>query len=250
MCTVSFVPSNDKIIITSNRDEVVLRTAIPPQTYLVSGKKITFPKDPKGGGTWYAVADNSTVLVLLNGAEEKHKHQPPYNRSRGLIVLELISNVSPIEHWKAIDLENVEPFTLVLFQNSELFQLRWNGNTKNRLDLDASQNHIWSSSTLYPRDIREQRLQWFIQFMEKNQNVSAEEMFNFHRYTENSNTENGLIINRSDALKTLTITQSVLQNQKTEMYHYDLIEEKSYKLTIEKIPNHNSEASGLNPKSY
>ena len=238
MCTVSFVPSNDKIIITSNRDEAVLRTAIPPETYLVNGTKITFPKDPKAGGTWYAVAENGTVLVLLNGAEEKHKHLPPYNRSRGLIVLEMISNDSPITHWNAIDLDNVEPFTLVLFQNSALFQLRWNGDTKNRTDLDASKNHIWSSSTLYPKNIREQRSQWFFQFIQNKYEINETEMFHFHRYTENSNAENGLIINRNDALKTLSITQTVLQNQKTEMHHYDLIEGKKYSLEI-----------GTNPKS-
>lgn len=244
MCTVSFVPSNDKIIITSNRDEAVLRTAIPPETYLVNGEKITFPKDPKAGGTWYAVAENGIVLVLLNGAEEKHKHQPPYSRSRGLIVLEMVSNDSPIAHWNAIDLENVEPFTLVLFQNSYLFQLRWNGNTKGRIDLDASKNHIWSSSTLYSKEIREQRLYWFFQFMEKNQDVSEEEMFNFHRYTENSDIENGLIINRNDALKTLTITQTVLQNRNIAMNHFDLIDEKNYSLDIEINPKSQSRRFG------
>lgn len=246
MCTVSFVPGNDRIIITSNRDEAVLRTALPPETYLIDNKKITFPKDPKAGGTWYAVAENGTVLVLLNGAEEKHKHQPPYNRSRGMVVLEMINNDSPVEYWEVIELENVEPFTLVLFQDYQLFQLRWNGNTKNRVDLDASKNHIWSSSTLYPKEIREQRSNWFYKFMETKQEPDETEMFDFHRYTENSNAENGLIINRADALKTLTITQTVIQDQKTEMHHYDLIEEKSYALAIEKNPK----SQFLNPKSH
>ena len=232
MCTVSFVPANNKIIITSNRDEAVLRTALPPETYLINNKNITFPKDPKAGGTWYAVAENGTVLVLLNGADEKHKHRPPYSRSRGLIVLELISNDAPILHWDQIDLDGVEPFTLVLFQELKLYQLRWNGIAKSRVDLDASKNHIWSSSTLYPKEIREQRAEWFYKFMENKHDVSENEMFNFHRYTENSNSENGLIINRNDALKTLTITQTVIHNQDISMNHYDLIDGKSYKLSI------------------
>jgi hypothetical protein len=29
-------------------------------------------KDPKAGGTWYVVDEKGTVLVLLNGANEKH----------------------------------------------------------------------------------------------------------------------------------------------------------------------------------
>ena len=225
MCTVSFVATNDRIIITSNRDEAVLRPALPPETYLINNKKITFPKDPKAGGTWYAVNVNGTVLVLLNGADEKHKHQPPYSRSRGLIVLEIISSASPILHWDAIDLDGVEPFTLVLYDDSKLYQLRWNEIEKRRVDLDASQPHIWSSTTLYPKEIREKRAEWFFRFMETKQAATETEMFNFHRYTENSNVENGLIINRNDALKTLTITQSVIEDKTLKMTHYDLIQE-------------------------
>lgn len=223
MCTVSFVAVNDKVIITSNRDEAVLRPALAPETYLLNNKKITFPKDPKAGGTWYAANENGTVLVLLNGADEKHRHRPPYSRSRGLIVLEIISSDASILHWDAIDLEGVEPFTLVLYEDSKLYQLRWNEIEKSRVDLEADQPHIWSSTTLYPKEIREQRSEWFYRFMETNEDITETELFNFHRYTENSNTQNGLIINRNDALKTLTITQSIIKDKTLKMVHYDLI---------------------------
>ena len=65
MCTVSFVSSKDKIIITSNRDEKIVRpSAIPPQNYILNGKNIIYPKDPKAGGTWFVVDEKGTVLVL------------------------------------------------------------------------------------------------------------------------------------------------------------------------------------------
>jgi uncharacterized protein with NRDE domain len=83
MCTVSFVKSVDKIIITSNRDEAVMRpSAMPPQNYTVNGKTLFFQKTRKGG-TWYVVDENGTVLVLLNGAAEKHLVKLPYRKSRG-----------------------------------------------------------------------------------------------------------------------------------------------------------------------
>ena len=98
MCTVSFVSTNGKIIITSNRDEKVIRpSAIPPKNYRVNGKNIIFPKDPKAGGTWYAVNQNGSVVVLLNGADEKHVHNPPYTRSRGLVVLEIASSKNTLD---------------------------------------------------------------------------------------------------------------------------------------------------------
>jgi len=229
MCTVSFVSSNGKTIITSNRDEKVLRpSAIEPKNYQINTKNVFFPKDPKAGGTWFAVDENSNVLVLLNGAEEKHILKEKYNRSRGLIVLELIGETSPLEMWQTIDLENVEPFTLVLFENQKLYQLRWNEIEKTTVALDVTQNHIWSSSTLYSAAIREKRANWFYNFLDAKPEVNEAELFNFHRYTEEENPEHGLVINRNDALKTLSITQAVVEKNKVQMTHYDLMKNDSF----------------------
>lgn len=225
MCTVSFVCANDKIIITSNRDEQVLRPAIPPKNYLINNKKIVFPKDPKDGGTWYAVDDSAAILVLLNGASEKHHWQPPYRRSRGLIVLDIISGTAPLESWEAIDLENLEPFTLILYQTKQLYQLRWDGVEKELVRLDATKNYVWSSATLYPAAVREKRQEWFYQFLDTNPDINQDKMFHFHRYTENADKENGLVINRNDKLKTLSITQTVVEKNKVVMVHYDLIDQ-------------------------
>ncbi|WP_395056514.1 NRDE family protein [Flavobacterium sp.] len=233
MCTVSFVNVNDTIIITSNRDEKIIRpSAIPPGDYTINGKNVIFPKDPKAGGTWFVVDANGTVLVLLNGADEKHKVELSYRKSRGLIVLDIISSFSPKDFWQEINLENIEPFTLVLFQNNALFQLRWNGIQKETTPLDINKNHVWSSSTLYSREIREKRSNWFYTFLETNPEISEKEMLHFHRYTEDKNQENGLVINRNDEMKTLSITQSVIEKNKVAILHCDLIAKKEYKTSF------------------
>jgi hypothetical protein len=232
MCTVSFVHSKGKIIITSNRDEQVARPAIEPRNYLVNQKNLFFPKDPKAGGTWFVVDDCSNVLVLLNGAEEKHQWNPPYRRSRGLIVLDLFSSESAISAWETIALENIEPFTIVLFQDQQLYQLRWDGHNKTAQNLNSEGNHIWSSSTLYSKEIRDQRRKWFSTFLDTTPELTFEEMFRFHRYTEAENSQHGLIINRNDKLKTLSITQSVIEQNKITVMHHDLIEEKEYSNTF------------------
>ena len=236
MCTVSFVASNGKTIITSNRDEKVIRpSAIEPKNYLINNKNIIFPKDPKAGGTWFAVDETGTTLVLLNGANDKHTVKASYRKSRGLIVLDMISSFSPKDFWKEIDLENIEPFTLVLFQDEKLFQLQWNGINKESLSLDAKKNHVWSSATLYPKDIRENRSKWFYTFLASNPKVSEQEMLHFHRYTEAENQENGLVINRNDELKTLSITQAVTEMNKVVILHSDLIANKDFETSFIKI---------------
>jgi len=229
MCTVSFVNSSDKFIITSNRDEKTERPkAMVPKKYLINHKNVFFPKDSKAEGTWYAVDENANVIVLLNGAKEKHVRKENYEKSRGLIVLDLISTDSVIKNWLTIDLEFIEPFTLVVFENQQLFQLDWDGNEKGMLQLDETKSHIWSSSTLYPKEVREYRSGLFYRFLNAKPIVSESEMLDFHQYTEEENIENGLIINRNDILKTLSITQSVIYKNKVTLNYFDLLNDEKF----------------------
>ena len=209
MCTVTYVPLKNGFCITSNRDEQVTRAkAISPKEYYINNKKITFPKDQKAGGTWFAKSDKATI-VLLNGANEKHNIKPSYRKSRGLIVLDLISSDEIMNTWKNIDLDKIEPFTIVLFYNENLYQLQWNEIEKSKIKLNTNQNYIWSSSTLYSKDIRDERAKWFFSFIKENQDISPKDLLNFHEFTENSNQYFGLQINRNNILKTISITQSV-----------------------------------------
>ena len=214
MCTVTFVATSTQVIITHNRDEKTIRpAAIEPRNYSINNKNILFPKDEKAGGTWFAIAENGTILVLLNGADEKHLMQPNYRKSRGLIVLDLISSSSAISAWKTIDLSNIEPFTIVLFEDTIL---------------DNQKPHIWSSSTLYSTEIRNKREQWFLDFLKNNFDINPVKMIDFHSNTENKNSENGLIINRNNQMKTLSITQSVVENNQIKTKYFDLITKQEY----------------------
>jgi|SRR6218665_335170 len=223
MCTVSFIATPEKVIITSNRDEKTDRSAITPLPYRLNGKNMVFPKDPLAGGTWFATDEDSNVIVLLNGAEDKHIHNPPYAKSRGLILLDIASAKSPLIMWKDIDLQNIEPFTLILFQQKQLFQLRWNGFEKETLPLDPTQNYIWSSATLYSETIREQRSAWFADFIYKTAEIQPELVVDFHQNTQKDDNENGLVIDRKGNLKTLSITQAIIDQNKVTLRHHDLV---------------------------
>ncbi len=235
MCTVSFVRSDGKTIITSNRDEQVIRLAVEPKKYFINNRNLIFPKDPKAGGTWFVTNEFNSVLVLLNGAEEKHIQKPNYRKSRGLIVLEMMSNNSAIDFWNEINLENIEPFTLVLYQENKLYELRWNEIEKYQKELDANKKHIWSSSTLYSTKIREERSHWFYEFLENKKLLSEDNLLDFHQNTENKNLEYGLKINRNDYLQTLSITQFVIENEVSTMRYFDLIKNEDFSIPINSI---------------
>jgi predicted transcriptional regulator len=68
----------------------------------------------------------------------------------------------------------------------------------------------------------------FSAFLDTKPEVNEAELFNFHRYTEEDNTEHGLVINRNDVLKTLSITQTILEQNKVAIHYSDLIAEKEY----------------------
>ncbi len=213
---------------THNRDEKVARpTAIPPQKYVVNKKNVYYPKDPQAGGTWYAVSESGVVVVLLNGAEEKHEPKSSYLRSRGLIVLDLISSNSSFEAWNSIDLMGIEPFTIVLYQEQKLYQLRWDEVHKTTLQLDLNQSYIWSSTTLYSKEIREYRRSFFQEFL-LSREITADTILAFHKYTNSDDQENGLIINRNNEMRTLSITQTVIQGNNVLLSYHDLQNQQNF----------------------
>ena len=223
MCTVSFVPLKKGYCITSNRDEKTARQkAIPPAKYNINNKEIYFPKDPKAGGTWFA-HDGKNSIVLLNGAQEKHEVKENYTKSRGLVVIELISSMNPMNEWGLIDLKGIEPFTIVLFSGTNLFQLQWNEIQKSTIELDISKSHIWSSSTLYSKEIRKERANWFKEFIQSEEGINAEKLLKFHQFTKGENKNYGLQINRNNLLKTVSITQSEISNKGIQLNYIDLL---------------------------
>ena len=107
----------------------------------------------------------------------------------------------------------------------------WSGVEKSTLYLDVNQSHIWSSSTLYPKEIREHRAELFQNFIVSNE-ISSESLYQFHRYTKEEDSENGLIINRNGELKTLSITQTVIQENKIVLSYHDLQNQQEFTNSI------------------
>lgn len=233
MCTVSFVYANNSFLLTSNRDEKITRpSAIQPKIYQTENKKIIYPKDAKAGGTWFVVDEFGNAIILLNGGKKKHIAKEKYRLSRGVIVLELMASNAIVSTWETIDLTDIEPFTLLVLEDKHPFQLQWSGEEKFTDELVINQTYIWSSSTLYTPDIQQQRAAWFSQFMNENKNISADKMKFFHKNTEPKDEKNGLIINRNNLYKTLSVTQAVISGNSVFVHHSDLIQDEEYSITF------------------
>lgn len=239
MCTVSFIPVRDNFFITSNRDEKkTRRQAIPPAVHNFESGRIIFPQDADAGGTWIAMHENGNVAVLLNGAFIKHVPQPPYRLSRGQILLHLISTEYPVRRFENLNLDRIEPFTLVLVDGGDLYECRWDGNKKSCRQLRKYRHHIWSSSTLYDEEVVRKREHWFASFLNKNPNPTQQDILNFHCFSGEGNKSIDLQMERGENYSTVSITSILLTVDRGSMKYLDLNDEKCYERKIEFTPDY------------
>jgi hypothetical protein len=237
MCTVTFIPSSSNFIFTSNRDEKAGRSAaISPEAYPFDSGKILFPKDADAGGTWIAAHQNGNVIVFLNGAFTAHTPKPPYRKSRGLILVDLIDSSSPVNSFMAVNLNKIEPFTSIIWDDAHLFECRWDGKNKHSEMLESDQPRIWSSVTLYDESIIAKRKSWFDEWIGKDATPTQEKILHFHQFTGDGDKQNDLMMNRGGTVSTISITSISISETKAEMLHLDVRQEKTIKasLTLEK----------------
>jgi len=181
MCTVTFIPTSEGVYLTSNRDEHCdRRRAFPPEMHHINGQVVTYPKDPQAGGTWIVLRENGAAAVLLNGGFERHARRPAYRKSRGLVMLEIAGAANAVAYFQDIDLDAIEPFTLILFSNSTLHHCTWDGDRKHISELNAAQPHIWSSATLYDRSIQFRREYHLKKWLTKTKKPTRDAILDFH----------------------------------------------------------------------
>jgi uncharacterized protein with NRDE domain len=224
MCTVVFIPKGGKYYFASLRDENPLRpNAMAPCIHKLGKAHIVSPVDSMAGGTWIGVTDRGSSIILLNGGYDKHERKLPYLKSRGLIVTELLVAGLPIEHWNMMDMQHVEPYTLVVFQEGNLFELVWDGEKKCQRKLNPDLPYIWSSATLYNQQAKQNRKALFQGWLRMNIPVSSASLFDFFKsYTDR---ENGFLINRNDQIRTLSYTFiEVIKGNSAKMDYHDLSE--------------------------
>jgi len=221
MCTVIFFPGETKLFL-SNRDESPLRArAKLPEIYERNSIGYCCPIDPSGGGTWVGVNNRKEVIILLNGGFTKHKHQPPYAKSRGLIVTELLSAEMPVISWNLMAMTNIEPYTLIVYADAMLFELVWDGENKHRITHDTNAAHIWSSSTLYSAEVKAQRTALFKAWLASHPEHSKEALHTFVHTS--SDAENGFIMNRAELVKTLSTSIIELEDRRA-IFNFESID--------------------------
>jgi hypothetical protein len=223
MCTVTFIPVNKAVFITHSRDEYNNRSkALAPENSTVYGTNMIFPKDGKAGGSWAGFNEFGHAAVLLNGAFKKHEPSPPYRKSRGLIFLELLSSTDLVLSFQSLNLRGIEPFTIIYWNGTALYELRWDAERKYNLKLDGAKPHMWSSATLYDDDVMGKRLSWFKEWQRKHPAPGMKDIIRFHLTGGDGDVSNDLRMNRDGQMSTLSITSMELSRLSGMMKYIDL----------------------------
>jgi len=232
MCTVTFVPTQTGIFLSSNRDELVLRKpATPPMEHQYSFGKILFAQDGEKGGTWMGAHENGNIMVLMNGAFERHKRQEAYRESRGIIFLEIFNGPEPVRNFDTIELNDIEPFTLVQWQqdSSSLWEMRWDGESKFIAEKKPDIPQIWSSAMLYDKPVIEKREQWFDKWLQEGHNFNFQEIMKFHEFGGDGDEMTDLKMNRNGILKTVSITVVEALDNEFVMHYHDTVSGERFK---------------------
>lgn len=224
MCTVTFLPlKNNDFILTSNRDEQKSRETFLPKIYVEDEVDLLYPKDKIAGGTWIGASSKKRLVCVLNGGFVNHIKKKNYAKSRGVIAKELLKVSSSKEYIIQLDLENVEPFTMIVVDWNDiklhLYELIWDEKQKHFTELEQ-QPKIWSSSTLYSESSKTNRKKWF-QNWRNEKDFSTENILKFH-HSEIGDKSQAVLMKRP-YIETVSITSVKKEKEQVEMIYEDII---------------------------
>ncbi|MCG8475978.1 MAG: NRDE family protein [Cytophagales bacterium] len=241
MCTVSYIPLEEEdFLLTHNRDEKTERGAMASEPKLLKYEGLQFiaPVDQKAQGTWIYTDSKKRTLCLLNGAFKKHVPKPPYARSRGRIIMELNSFNSVQIFLDAVELSGVEPFTLIVIDQSKgdviLHELKWDGNQKHIMRLDDRKPRLWSSATLYPSNVHKAREKLFENWLQNQFDKSGSSVLDFHQIGRYDHVSTPIWL-KSDHIFTVSTSQIHRRKEAAEFSYIDYLNGTQKTLQI-KLP--------------
>lgn len=247
MCTLTFLPiSEQSFILGANRDESPFRTPAEPPVYKnLHGHSLLYPVDGKAGGSWIVASDQKRITCLLNGAFEPHTYRPPYRKSRGLVVLDSFQWPTTNEFIEQYNFDGIEPFTYVAFEwgaevskSVQITEFRWDGEQQHVKTWDGKEPQIWSSASLYSKDVIQKREEWFSQWLRYHSpaKYQVKDVLKFHHFGGEGDEANDLRMNRQNLVRTLSVTSIYVQDSCLEMFYEDLLHDQVYEFGLSLWP--------------
>lgn len=110
------------VIVAANRDEQYNRASSAPG-FLDENPKIIAGKDLRAGGTWLGVNEHGLIVGILNRRSNGQEIPATTMRSRGLLCMDLLRQISTASAKSFIDghTESYNPFTVVFGDKDKMY---------------------------------------------------------------------------------------------------------------------------------
>lgn len=232
MCILSIVKSNDRLIITSNRDEQRSRKNSQIPAIINSGnRKSILARDAQAQGTWLLTDNFGRSAVLLNGAFTSHTSTPPYRESRGIILMNLFQEEQFKSAFLFYNLNNIEPFQVIYVDLKNALQCVWDGEQKHVFQIDLSKPQVYFSPTLYERSQRDVKRKNFLSTFEKIDSITKAELFDFHTANKEENSDLNFFMNR-EFQTTKSVTQIEIYQTQTNYLQWQAWDMQRHEITL------------------
>jgi uncharacterized protein with NRDE domain len=226
MCTLTyFKDRNGSIFITSNRDESHKRPpALMPGIYKRFGIHCLYPKDPQGEGSWFVVTETGICGVILNAADKSYKRNPPYRKSRGLVLLDMCISGKPSVLPTFYNFNGIEPFTAVLFDllSDKIHEIKWRGDKCLSKTYTFDKPALWASANLFSDAEVKHKEKVFFDQISSAEIHDRESIIKFHRQNESNGGSCENFLDRP-LVKTCSIISLIVHKKKLKVAYQDTI---------------------------
>ena len=145
------------------------------------------------------------------------------------MALEFFSHENAIHFFHHFNFEGMEPFTMVIFDDGNLYELRWDEVKQHVKKLDTNSTHLWASCTLYSQEWQSKRQDWFSDWQEKNTTPNQNNILDFHKHAGEGNPRFDVVMNYKDIVRTTSITSIIKTKQKMDLRYEDMLDGKMKK---------------------
>lgn len=236
MCTLTYIPSGNKnFYFTSNRDESDERATAAPDVKVIDGIHVLMPTDQKAGGTWIGASTRKRVVNLMNGAFERHKYEPPYRKSRGLVLLDSLIIEDTDDFVLSYDLAGIEPFTMVVVDrvpDLKITELRWDGSRRYVEQMDPGVPALWAATTLYTPEKRKTKADNFQHWLASGEESDHERIIGFHKSEIIDAEYKATLPAKAEHLNTVSITLIKSKPNAFQMDYTDLMKNTEARLEL------------------
>ena len=229
MCTVTIHRTPEEILVTMNRDEVVVRAPeLPPRLHEAQGDLVWIaPHDSEKGGTWMGVNSCGVTACLLNAYLPGESLLPDTSgryRSRGEIIPTLleVGNAGRVRTWLLEEFcpESYPSFTLLLTTETGTLGYEWFRQGRPELTSHDAEWFIQSSAGWDSDEVRVWREERFAAWRD-NGCASYGTLPQFHVLQDPENAEFSPLMKRSwSATRSITQARVDFQEGRVDLRYW------------------------------